>query len=205
MQHDVVLEGFAFRLRPVEVTDAATIVMLRRDPNRSRFINETDSSVEAQERWLRSYFGRPGDYYWAVERRTDAAVEGFVSVYDVDAGTAEWGRWVLRSGSLAAPESAWLVHEAAFGPLGLDCLFTRTLAENRSVVAFHERYGAEVVRTLPAHAMIGGVSHDAVEARITRDRWGTTAKPFLRGAAERAARLLQRATSPATRPPATGT
>jgi RimJ/RimL family protein N-acetyltransferase len=113
LRHDVGLEGFAFRLRPVELGDAADIVDLRRDPDRSRFIHETPPSVEAQVRWLEDYFRRDGDHYWAVERLSDGRTEGFLGLYDVDGDRAEWGRWVLRPGSLAAAESAWLVHEAA--------------------------------------------------------------------------------------------
>ncbi|MGY1805634.1 GNAT family N-acetyltransferase [Blastococcus sp. SYSU D00922] len=192
MRHDHVVDGYAFRLRPVEVTDAATIAELRGDAELSRFLHATDASVAAQVRWLDAYFERPDDFYWAVERRAGGAVEGFVGVYDVSAGTAEWGRWVLRRGSLAAAESAWLVHVAAFGRLGLDAVRSRTLADNRSVVAFHERYGAEVTGVLPAHTTIGGVPHDAVEAVTTRQRWETTAEPHLRAAAQRAARLVQR-------------
>jgi RimJ/RimL family protein N-acetyltransferase len=189
--HDVRLDGIAFRLRPVAPEDAATIVHLRRDPSRSRFIQETPASVEAQLRWLERYLERDGDYYWAVERISDGATEGFLGIYDIDGDRAEWGRWVLRPASLAAAESAWLVHEAGFGQLGLDSLITRTLTENRAVVAFHERYGAEVVRTLHGHARIGDVSHDAVEARMTKSRWATSG-PGLRAVAERAASLARR-------------
>lgn len=192
MRHDVALEGPAFRLRPVSTDDAAAILELRTDPDRARYIHAGAATVEAQTRWLEEYLERPGDLYWAVERRSDGAVEGFVGLYDVVGVTAEWGRWVLRAGSLAAPESAWLVHEVGFGALDLECLLTRTLAENRPVVAFHERYGAEVLRTIPAYAEVGGVAYDAVEARMTRAGW-TTAGSRLREMADRAAALVRRA------------
>jgi len=191
LRHDLSLDGPAFRLRPVELSDAAAILELRRDPSRSRYIHETPPSVEAQINWLEAYLGRAGDYYWAVERRADGATEGFLGIYDVDGDVAEWGRWVLRAGSLAAPESAWLVHQAGFTLLGLESLITRTLAENRAVVAFHARYGAETLRTLPAHTRIGSVTHDAVEARITRADWAT-AGPRLRATAQRTASLVHR-------------
>ncbi|MGY1601113.1 GNAT family N-acetyltransferase [Geodermatophilus sp. SYSU D00815] len=192
MRHDLRLEGIAFRLRPVAVTDAATIVDLRRDPSRSRYLHATDPSVAAQLRWLEDYFRREGDYYWAVDRLADGSTEGFVGIYDVAGGEAEWGRWVLRPGSLAAPESAWLLHEAGFALLGLESLISRTLAENRAVVAFHARSGAETVRTIPGHTEVDGVPQDAVEARMTRARWAT-AGPALRASAERTAALLRRA------------
>jgi RimJ/RimL family protein N-acetyltransferase len=204
LRHDLRLEGPAFRIRPVVATDAPTIVELRTDPDRARFLHATDPSVAAQLRWLEDYFARPDDYYWAVERRADGTTEGFLGIYDVAGATAEWGRWVLRPGSLAAPESAWLVHEAGFALLGLESLVTRTLADNRAVVAFHTRYGAEVVGTLPGHAELGGVAHDAVEARMTRAQWAT-AGPRLHAQAERTAALVQRAgPGGATAPPVRG-
>lgn len=191
MRHEVRRDGFAFRLRPVEIADAADIVTLRRDPDRSRFIHETAPSVGTQIRWLEDYFRRDGDYYWAVERLSDGRTEGFLGVYDVQGDHAEWGRWVLRPGSLAAAESAWLVHEAGFGELGLSSLISRTLTANQAVVSFHARYGAETVRTLPGHARIGDVVHDAVEARMTCAQWAT-AGPLLRAVAERTATLARR-------------
>jgi RimJ/RimL family protein N-acetyltransferase len=192
VRHDLRLDGPAFRLRPVELSDAPAVVALRRDASRSAYINETDPSLEAQERWLERYFNRPGDYYWAVERRSDATVEGFLGIYDVDGEQAEWGRWVLRPGSLAAAESAWLVHEAGFSLLDLSTLITHTLVDNRAVVALHARYGVETLRTVAAYARIGGQDLDAVEGRMTREAWDTSG-PLLRGMAERAAALLTRA------------
>jgi RimJ/RimL family protein N-acetyltransferase len=191
LRHDVRRDGFAFRLRPVEVDDAADIVTLRRDPDRSRFIHETAPSVDAQVRWLEEYFRRDGDYYWAVQRLSDGRTEGFVGLYDVEGDRAEWGRWVLRPGSLAAAESAWLVHEAGFAALGLDSLFSRTLSGNQAVVSFHARYGAETVRTLRGYARIGDVVHDAVEARMTSAQW-VTAGPRLGALAQRTASLARR-------------
>jgi len=191
VRHDLRLDGPAFRLRPVDLSDAEGIVALRRDPRRSSFIHETDSSVAAQIRWLEAYFEREGDYYWAIERRSDGSTEGFLGIYDVVGNQAEWGRWVLRPGSLAAPESAWLVHEAGFTLLTLESLLTRTLVENRAVVALHGRYGVQTVRTLPAYAVIDGVPQDAVEGRMTRALW-TDGGPALLAMAERAAALVTR-------------
>jgi RimJ/RimL family protein N-acetyltransferase len=191
VRHDVRLHGLAFRLRPVGLGDAAAILELRRDPNLSRFIHETDPSLEAQVAWLQSYLERAGDYYWAVERIADGSTEGFVGIYDIDDGWAEWGRWVLRPGSLAAPESVWLMYEVGFTVLHLQELISRVLVENRPVVAFHERYGVERLRTLPRYARIRGVDHDAVESRMTPELWRTSG-PVLHTMAGRAAELLHR-------------
>ncbi|SDN57727.1 Protein N-acetyltransferase, RimJ/RimL family [Klenkia soli] len=194
MLHDVHVAGPAFGLRPVVPGDAAAIVALRRDPRRSGFIHETSPDVADQERWLDAYSRRPGDLYWAVHRLSDGAVEGFVGLYDIADGEAEWGRWVLQPRSLAGAETVWLVHEAGFGVLGLGALVTRTLAANESVVALHERYGATRTRVLPAHATIAGETHDAVEMRVTAEDWARIGPPLL-ASSQRAARLVGRTRS----------
>src|SRR4051794_16740069 len=136
MRHDVTLRGEAFGLRPVALADVDFIVGLRNEPDRARFINRTSSDPADQARWLTAYFARPDDYYWIVEHLASGRAEGTIGIYGVDAGrrSAEWGRWVLRAGSLAAVESALLVYRAAFGPLALDEVLCRTLVENAQVV-----------------------------------------------------------------------
>ncbi|MGY1689549.1 GNAT family N-acetyltransferase [Geodermatophilus sp. SYSU D01105] len=174
--------------------DAAEILRLRSDPVLSRFIHATASSVEAQTRWLEAYFERDGDYYWTVERVSDGSTEGFVGIYDVRGDHGEWGRWVLRPGSLAAAASVWMVYETAFTVLGLESLVLRVLTGNRPVVAFHERYGVAMSRVLPAYARISDEVHDAVEGHMTSELW-TTSGPLLYGMAERAAELLRRSSA----------
>jgi RimJ/RimL family protein N-acetyltransferase len=191
VRHDLTIEGPAHRLRPVVAEDAATILELRRHPDLSRFIHETAPSLEAQAAWLEAYFARPDDCYWAVERRADGRTEGFVGIYDIADGWAEWGRWVLRPGSLAAAESAWLVYEAGLGLLDLHTMISRVLTGNRTVLSLHARYGVETLGTLPRYARIGGIDHDAVEQRMTPQLW-TTSGPVLLGMARRAAALLER-------------
>jgi len=198
MRHDVALDGFAFRLRPVTADDAAYITALRTDPRLARFINRTSPDVDAQRRWLETYFATPADYYFIVERRADGAPEGTLAISDVDgaARRAEWGRWVLRHGSLAAAESAWLVYRVAFERLGLDLLYCRTIAANQRVVSFHAGCGLSTHATLAGRAVLDGVPHDLVEQHMTHAAWSTCG-PRLGAQAERAAALVARSSRPA--------
>ena len=193
MRHDVELDGVAFRLRPITSDDAAFIVALRNDARLSRFLHRGAPDVAAQQRWLQAYFERPGDYYFIVERRADGSPEGALGIYDLEAATrrAEWGRWVLRAGSLAAAESAWLVYRAAFDVLGLELVYCRTVAANQRVVSFHTACGLTTHATLPGHAVLDGVPHDVVEQHLTRAAWPTVGQR-LRQQAERAAAVLAR-------------
>lgn len=195
MRHDLALDGHAFRLRPVRQDDAAFIVGLRTDPRLAQFLNRVSPDVAAQHAWLERYFARPDDYYFIVERRADGAAEGALGIYDVAGGAgerrAEWGRWVLRHGSLAAPESAWLMYRLGFEALGLDLLYCRTIADNQRVVSFHASCGLTTHATLPGFAIIDDVAYDVVEQHMTRAAWETLGARLAQHA-QRAARLAKR-------------
>ncbi|MEM9379882.1 MAG: GNAT family N-acetyltransferase [Planctomycetota bacterium] len=175
MRHDIVVEGPTFRLRPVRVEDAAIMVEIRTgDPLRSRFMNPTSPDVSLQVAYLEAYLERETDAYFVVERRGSAEPEGLVAVYDIGEegpGRAEWGRWVLRPGSVAALESAWLTYRAAFEHLDLDLVYCRTVAANEQVVTFHDSCGLVRHGTLPGYVTIGDVVHDSVEHRLDRTGW----------------------------------
>jgi len=174
MQHNLVLEGTAFRLRPVTLGDGTFIIELRsKDQERLRFIHQVGNDLKAQEEWLKKYFPRAGDYYWVVERRGSKYPEGTVSLYNLDETlkTAEWGRWVLRPGSLAAVESAKLIFTAAFEKLALDSTYCLTIASNTNVVSFHDSCGAVREKTLKNHFNLGGQKFDAVQHRVTRQKY----------------------------------
>lgn len=195
MRHDLTLDGLAFRLRPVSSADAAFIHELRTYERAAGRLHEVSGGIDGQASWLASYFERPGDWYWIVERRRDRVPEGAVGLYDYDAArsTAEWGRWILVPGSLAAPESALLVYEAAFDRLGLQGVRCRTVATNLAVVSFHDRSGLARAGVVSNAFELGGVQVDAVEHRLDRAAWPRT-RELLSVRAAQAAELLNRAT-----------
>lgn len=175
MRHNLTIDGPAFRLRPVSLEDAGFIAQLRADPERGRYLHPAPSGLDpeervgAQTRWLETYFERAEDYYFIIENRATGQPEGTAGIYNVDplARDAEWGRWVLRRGSLAAAESACLIYDAGFRWLELDSLYCRTICEDAAAVAFHDSFGLTRARLLPAY--LDGM--DAIESRLTRTRW----------------------------------
>jgi RimJ/RimL family protein N-acetyltransferase len=182
--------GAATRLRPVDDRDAELIVSLRTEPERARHLHAGARNVAEQLAWLADYDARAGDYYFVVERLRDARPEGLVSLYGVDGRQAEFGRWILRPGSLAAPSSALLLYEIAFETLGLERVYARTVVANAAVVALHDRYGAR--RTgHPVWFDLAAGREAAVEHEVTRAMWPEVRK-CLDAFAERAARLIDR-------------
>jgi RimJ/RimL family protein N-acetyltransferase len=171
MYHNLVLEGSIFRLRPVVLTDATFIAGLRSDENSDRlqYVHKVDKDPLKQAKWLQAYFDRPGDFYWIIERKRGCVPEGTIGIYNRNKNdnTAEWGRWVLRSGSLAAVESSLLVYCAAFEALHLNSVYCLTVAANRAVISFHNSSGACQEALLRNHFILEENYFDAVLHRVT--------------------------------------
>ena len=165
------MDGHAFRLRPVEIEDAAFILDLRTDRERSQYLHGVSPDLDAQRRWIEDYFERPGDYYFVIENRETGRREGTAGIYNLDGIFAEWGRWIVRAGSLAATESACLVYRVGFEALGLESIYCRTIEENIAAAGFHRSFGLERVRTLRHYFELDGRHLDAVEMRLTRAQW----------------------------------
>jgi RimJ/RimL family protein N-acetyltransferase len=193
VRHDIRVKGYAFHLRPAEIRDSAFILSLRTDPELSRFINPTSDRLEDQEAWMERYFQRPNDYYWMIVRTATDEAEGAVAIYDVDqtGHQAEWGRWVLRKGSLAAVESTLLVYRAGFDVLGLHRMYCHTVSVNRSVVSYHTSCGLETTSNGQLKKRLRGREYEHVEQYLTLDRWPAV-KGSLDERASAVARLLSR-------------
>ena len=193
VRHEIVEEGFGFRLRPIGIADAAFVVRLRGDRERNRFMHSIELDVRAQEAWIAAYLDRPDDYYWVIERVHDGRLEGTVGLYDLDRAlrTAEGGRWVLVPGSRAAAASALLVFRVVFDRLGLDRLFMRTIAANTASLSIHDKMGHPRTAFLPGHYEIDGRRHDVIEHTVSRERWPEIEAAYLPRVL-RAQRLVER-------------
>lgn len=147
MRHDVVLEGYGCRLRPVTLSDAEFIVTLRNQPFTKGTIHATSTDVDAQKRWIQDYFERSGDYYWIVEAQTEGnwKAVGTLGLYDITAEGHEAmpGRWVMYPQvvfPVVLPEM--LLYAFVFERLCLKRLVFDVVASNKKVVRFHRLFGA---------------------------------------------------------------
>ncbi len=173
MKHDISIEGYAYRLRPVTLRDAKFIVDLRTDDLLGKFLNPTSGKISDQEEYISKYFDRPGDYYFIVERLGVDAPEGLVAVYDIDEKhrIAEWGRWIIKRGSMAAVESTLLIYRIAFEILGLDTVYCRTVIANESAVSFQDATGVSRYRIMKDYAKLCNGVYDSVEHRVRKEEW----------------------------------
>jgi RimJ/RimL family protein N-acetyltransferase len=196
MKHDITVRGNAFYLRPVTTADAEFIVSLRSDEQLTRFLPPLTGNVADQIKWLESYFLKEGDFYFVICSTRDDASHGLISIYNQnrERNDAEWGRWLVRPGSLAAAESVLLLLEAGFDVLGLNRLYCRSITENKGVVSFHDGYGARRADLIEGAFVIRGHTYDAVEHEITPDLLPAI-RSFLDAKASTVARMLNRGKS----------
>lgn len=188
MRHAYQINGLTFRIRPIQIADAAFVVFLRGNPNLNKYLNPISGKIEDQIKWIESYFERENDYYFVVEKIKDNQPEGLVSLYDVslDKKEGEWGRWILKEGSSAAVESASLIYKFSFEVLGLERIYCRTVVDNIKVCSFHDSCGlarGSVIKNYFFEKL------DAQEHVMTNDIWEKQKKIL--------GRLIQRAASTA--------
>lgn len=169
--------GFSYKLRKIRVEDAAFVVETRlKDAARNRYIHPISNDISLQERWIKEH---QNEHYFVVENLFTNQKEGLISLYNIENGRAEWGRWVMKKGSLAQVESVMLIYKFAFEKLKLDEIYTHTVKDNTSVVAFHESIGAVQSRILENEVTINGVSYDITEQVATKELYHTRVLPFL--------------------------
>ena len=170
MNHNIIVDGINYRLRPVRLTDAEFIINVRlEDLERNCFINKISSDIGLQEQWITNYLSRDDDYYFVVENLLDGKPEGLISVYDINDGRGEWGRWVIKKSSLAAIESVDLLFKVAFEYIGLSEVYCRTIEDNHAVVSFHDALKELRRGVLTNHTKINGVDYNVVEHYVSRE------------------------------------
>jgi len=180
MKHSISNEGFLYRLRPIELSDAQSIIDIRlEDKERNKFIHSISPDIKMQEKWLTDYFEREEDYYFMVENKFTNRAEGLISIYNISDRRGEWGRYVIKKDSFAAVESALMCFEIAFEVLNLDEIFGGIIAENTPVINLHKSYGAVMTNTVQNTYEIGNQFYDMIEMTITKNNYFEKTKPKL--------------------------
>lgn len=173
MKHNIIVEGIAYRLRPIQLDDAKFIVELRSNPLLNKYLHPISGKIEDQIEWLKKYFTREGDYYFVIESKKNNVSHGLISIYDVDEllVSGEWGRWIIKPKSFASIESAYLIYKCCFEILSLKQVFCRTIALNSKVVSFHDSCEINEKTIIKDCFEINGIKFDAVEHRLKKECW----------------------------------
>lgn len=145
------IKKYGIKLRLVEETDAAFILKLRKDKDRSRYISATDPDVEKQEIWIRKYKAREAEgleYYFIAEDEFGVPFATY-RVYDITDDSAIIGSWVSIPGYTNASNSIKvdiMVKEFVFSTLKFNKILFDVRRNNKSVLRYHKMYNPSVIR-----------------------------------------------------------
>jgi RimJ/RimL family protein N-acetyltransferase len=180
VKHELRVEGVGYRLRPIRVADAKFVIDIRlEDQDRNQYIHTISSALAPQEEWLERYLEREGDFYFVVENKVTGEREGLVGIYDIQDGKAEWGRWVIKKGSLATTESLDLLFKVAFHTLDLEELYCRTINDNDRVVSLHDSLPQLRRGILKDFLDLNDIKYDVVEHYTTPKHYHEKIAPAL--------------------------
>ena len=190
MQHNIKQKGFAYSIRPITLDDAQFIIDVRlEDEERNKYVHKISKDVNLQINWLNKYFQTPDDYYFVIENNLTGEKEGLISIYNIENNKAEWGRWVVKKGSMAALESVDLVYKVAFEKLNLNELYTKTIEDNTSVVNFHSSINAKLRQVLLDEVELENVKYNVCEQFVDKEHYFSNVKNLLE---EKALKIFQR-------------
>ena len=129
--------------RDAKQEDAAFILSLRTDSQKSRYLSSTDADLEKQKKWLHHYADQSDQAYFIIES-LEGETLGTVRLYDAQEHSFCWGSWILKEGApqTAAIESALMVYAYAINYLKFQSAHFDVRKGNESVWRFHERFGA---------------------------------------------------------------
>lgn len=138
------IRGKTLVLRNAVVSDAAFILSLRTNPQKSRHLSKVPDDLDAQVAWLIGYEERDTEAYFIIEDVHGIPL-GSVRIYDALGDSFCWGSWILLESapSFAAIESALMVYTYALESLRFQRAHFQVQKANERVWRFHERFGAE--------------------------------------------------------------
>jgi RimJ/RimL family protein N-acetyltransferase len=170
MHHSLHAEGFGIRVRPVQLDDAAFIVWLRNLDHVKGRLGDSATDVASQEKWLKNYFEKDGDYYFMIETLSGIPV-GTHGIYDVVGTSGETGRFIMRPGVAGAVPTSLLSFDLAYEQMGLTELRATSVASNRKLHSYICRLGFRQVKLEHAGRVIGGRAVDVVHFIQTAEDW----------------------------------
>jgi len=137
--------GKTLNFRNADVADAAYILCLRTNSEKSRYLSAVSENLADQQAWLAGYKKSDDQAYFIIEYKGEQI--GTVRLYNPEGDSFCWGSWILASTcpKHVAIESALMVYAYAIDHLGFKSAHFNVRKGNERVWQFHERFGARRV------------------------------------------------------------
>lgn len=142
MDHDYSIEYEDVFLRPLRRTDIEQLRIWRNDAANSRYIRKIpEITPEAQQKWFEDYLLDETTYTFAIECAGELV--GSVALYDIDGGTAEFGRLMVggSKGRGIGGKATDAALRVAFDVLGCSEVRAEVSVDNTAAIVIYSRVG----------------------------------------------------------------
>ncbi|MCT7469067.1 GNAT family N-acetyltransferase [Aliarcobacter cryaerophilus] len=145
----MIIYGKNINMRTVTTEDAKFIYTMRQNQNKTKYLSTVTGTVESQKEWIKSYKQREEEkkeFYFVIESKDEKKL-GLVRMYDFKEDSFCWGSWLIKENApkTAAIESALQIYEFGFYSLGFEKSHFDVRKGNDKVIAFHQRFGANII------------------------------------------------------------
>lgn len=145
----MIIQGKNINLKTVEVLDASFIYNMRKDEKKTIYLSKVEGTIDTQKEWIKNYKEREEkkqEFYFVIESKNNEKL-GLVRLYDFKDSSFCWGSWLIKENApkSTAIESALQVYEFAFYNLKFKKSHFDVRKDNKKVIAFHKRFGAEII------------------------------------------------------------
>lgn len=144
----MIIEGKNIDLRLVTVNDAEFILSLRLDPALNAYLSPVEDDIEKQRAWIRNCLQKNKEEWYFIIQNKKGKPVGTVRIYDIQEDSFCWGSWIVKPEAryYASVESAILLYQYAFNDLGFTGSHFYVRKNNKEVISFHLKLGAEIIR-----------------------------------------------------------
>lgn len=143
----MIISGKNIDLRKVAASDAEFILSLRVDPLLNKNLSFVENDLDKQRKWICDNEENSLEWYFIIQNKNSQPV-GTVRIYDVKEDSFCWGSWIVKPEAriYASFESAVLLYNYAFFTLGFTQSHFDVRKENKSVINFHLKMGAKIIK-----------------------------------------------------------
>jgi len=134
------IKGNKTLLIPVTEDDSREIINLRNNPAISKYLSgDKKLTLYDQIQWIRNNNTNPNNFYWKICNVKNEFC-GTISLYNINAGKAEFGRYICTN-PIQAIESELMLIRFAFQVCNLNEIYCRTVIDNVKVWQQHYSFG----------------------------------------------------------------
>lgn len=164
--YNKVLIGKTIKMRAMEERDAEITFEMRKDPEKSKFLNSPPQSVEDQRRYIEKQRNTVGDYYFIIEDLdgNPIGMKAF-SNYCPERKIVESGRFMGFGSQIQHIEALIIGFDFAFDVLGVDKVLMTVIEKNKSMHSLQQKMGAKETERV----FMSAFGCDSIHSELTRD------------------------------------